>query len=528
MPWWGGVRSWWCSGISSPGLPLDGGALLLTGEPGVGKTALLQAAAARAAQADTRVLQTAGSAVEMISFSGLTQVVMPLLAYDDCLSADQREAVSVALGLADGRPPQPAAISQAVLALLRAVARQVPILIVVDDLQWLDPFSGDVLRFVARRVPGSRIGVLAASRPPAPGHLGLDGVPSHHLAALDPAASDALLRARFPALPPRSTAAAARRGRRNPLALLELPSCPFRKGTGLGAGVARRPSLERTAAGHLRGPGHPAAPATQDLLLLAALDATGDLHVLRAAADVPVLDDLAPAERERIIYVDVEQHRVTFRHPLTRSAVAGLSTATSRCHAHEALARALADQPEHQARHLAAATDQPDEGIATRLEQCARHMAHRGNATGAIAALTRAADLSPGTGDRRRRLAEAAYIGSDLTWQLPASITPPGRAPDAEPEAAGALHLAAAAAAAAVTTGSQDIDTIHRHLLAAMEAHSGSGDPADDGMAAAVTTLTTVCLFGGRAELWDPCRAALARLGLRHAAGRAATGGTPR
>jgi|SRR6185295_12285016 len=82
----------------------DGGALLLTGEPGVGKTALLQAAAARAAQADTRVLQTAGSAVEMISFSGLTQVVMPLLAYDDCLSADQREAVSVALGLADGRP----------------------------------------------------------------------------------------------------------------------------------------------------------------------------------------------------------------------------------------------------------------------------------------------------------------------------------------------------------------------------------------------------------------------------------------
>jgi hypothetical protein len=169
--------------------------------------------------------------------------------------------------------------------------------------------------------------------------------------------------------------------------------------------------------------------------------------------------------------------------------------------------------PEHQARHLAAATDQPDEGIATRLEQCARHMAHRGNAAGAIAALTRAADLSPGTGDRRRRLAEAAYIGSDLTWRLPASITPPGSSPDAEPEAAGALHLAAATAAAAVTTGSQDIDTIHRHLLAAIEAHSGSGDPADDGMAAAVTTLTTVCLFGGRAELWDPCRAALARLG---------------
>src|SRR5690348_52576 len=92
----------------------DGGVLLLTGEPGVGKTALLQAAAARAGDAGSRVLQTAGSAVEMISFSGLAQVVMPLLAYDDCLSDAHREAVSVALGLANGRPPQPALVSQAV------------------------------------------------------------------------------------------------------------------------------------------------------------------------------------------------------------------------------------------------------------------------------------------------------------------------------------------------------------------------------------------------------------------------------
>src|SRR6185295_3233959 len=229
--------------------------------------------------------------------------------------------------------------------------------------------SGDVLRFVARRVPGSRIGVLAASRPPAPGHLGLDGVPSHHLAALDPAASDALLRARFPALPPRVRQRLLDEAAGNPLALLELPSAL--SGRELSS-VQELPDVlplsERLqaifAARVTQLP-----TATQDLLLLAALDATGDLHVLRAAAGVPVLDDLAPAERERIVYVDVGQHRVTFRHPLTRSAVAG--------------------QPEHQARHLAAGTDQPDEGIATRLEQCARHMAHRGNATGAIAALTR-------------------------------------------------------------------------------------------------------------------------------------------
>ena len=216
------------------------------------------------------------------------------------------------------------------LALLRAVARQVPILIVVDDLQWLDPFSGDVLRFVARRVPGSRIGVLAASRPPAPGHLGLDGVPSHHLAALDPAASDALLRARFPALPPRVRQRLLDEAAGNPLALLELPSAL--SGREL-ASVQELPDvlplserLQAVFAARVT----QLPPATQDLLMLAALDATGDLHVLRAAAGVPVLDDLAPAERERIIYVDVGQHRVTFRHPLTRSAVAGLSTATRR------------------------------------------------------------------------------------------------------------------------------------------------------------------------------------------------------
>lgn len=487
----------------------DGGALLLTGEPGVGKTALLQAAAARAERAGSRVLQTAGSAVEMISFSGLAQVVMPLLTYDDCLSAGQREAVWVALGLADGRPPQPAAVSQAVLTLLRTAGLHVPVLIVIDDLQWLDPFSSEVLRFAARRVSGSRIGMLAASRSPTSGQAGLAGVPCHDLAALDQGASEALLRERFPTLAPQVRQRLLDETKGNPLALLELPpELSGRQRAALQDLPAVLPLSDRLqgifAARVTRLP-----EATRDLLLLAALDVTGDLRVLSAAVGASVVDGLAPAEHDRLVHIDDENRRLIFRHPLTRSAVFGLSTAASRRSAHQALARALTGQPEYRARHLAASGDQPDEGIAAQLEQCARHMAYRGNATDAIAALTRAADLSPAAGDRSRRLAEAAYIGSDLTWQLPQEITPP----DTELGTAGALHLAAATAAAAVITGTRDIDTIHRHLVTAIETHGGSGDASHGGLVAAATQLVTMTLFAERPELWEPCRAVLSRMG---------------
>ncbi|MYX28838.1 AAA family ATPase [Streptomyces sp. SID8381] len=486
---------------------VEGGALLLTGEPGMGKTALLQKAADRAEQDGSRVFRTAGSAVESISFSALAPIAMPLIPDDDVLSAAHREALFVALGLADGRPPRPATVSQAVLTLLRTASHSGPVLVVVDDLQWLDPFSAEVLRFAARRVSGSRVGLLAASRTPAGG---LGGAPSHNLAALDREGAKALLAERFPALAPRVRQRLLDEARGNPLALLELPIALSSRQLALQDLPAVLPLSDRLQ-GIFAARITLLPQATQDLLLLAALDSTGDLRVLSAAAADPVVDGLAPAERAGIIRIDDENHRLAFRHPLTRSAVAGLSTAASRRPAHQSLARALSGHPEQRARHLSASTDRPDEGVAAQLEQCARHMAHRGNAAGAITALTQAADLSPAPDDCGRRLAEAAYISSDLTWQLPQGMTPPGTGPGT----AGALHLAAATAATAVINGTRDMNTIHRHLVTEIDTHTGTGGSSEEGLIAAATQLVTMTMFAERPELWTPCRAVLDRLGPR-------------
>lgn len=491
---------------------VEGGALLLVGEPGVGKTALLRAAVAQARACGTRILQTAATEADQLSYSGLAQVAMPLLAHADRLTTAHRKAASVALGLAHGRPPQPAAVSQAVFALLRSASAEAPVLIAVDDLQWLDPYSRQVLSFVACHVPGSRVALLAASRS-ALGQFDQAGAERYEVPALDATASDALLRARFPALTPQVRQRVVSEAAGNPLALLELPTAlagsQFPALRALPTVLPLSDRLQAVFAARVT----QLPAATRDLLLLAALDTTGDLHVLRAAAGHPVLDDLAPAERERLIHVVDELHQVSFRHPLTRSAVAGLATAAERARAHQALARALADQPSQRAPHLAASTDQPNEVVAAQLEQCARHIARRGDAAGAVAALTRAADLSPGPGNRRRRLAEAAFIGSDMGWQLPASASLLDRSRDIELDAPGALHLAAAAACIGLASGRDDIDAIHRLLVTAIEAHAGSYEASDEGLIAAVGTLTWLCMFGGRPELWRPCRAALDRIG---------------
>jgi hypothetical protein len=150
---------------------------------------------------------------------------------------------------------------------------------------------------------------------------------------------------------------------------------------------------------------------TRRLLLLAALEGTGDLHILRsAAAGQHGIGDLASAERAQLVHVDERIGRVAFRHPLIRSAVVKLSTSDERQQVHTALAEQLVDQPERRAWHLADAAVEPDEQVAGLLEQLAHGVRRRGDAVAAIAALLRAAELSQDGSDRSRRLAEAAYF----------------------------------------------------------------------------------------------------------------------
>ena len=143
---------------------VDGGALLVTGEPGVGKTALLRAAA-DAASADTRVIRAAGAEFEAeTSFTGLNQVLLPLLGSLPQLDAVHRDALNVALGFAEGAPPSRLVVSNAALVLLRQTAMLQPVLVILDDLPWLDRASAGVLSFVARRLAGSQVCLLGAFR----------------------------------------------------------------------------------------------------------------------------------------------------------------------------------------------------------------------------------------------------------------------------------------------------------------------------------------------------------------------------
>jgi DNA-binding CsgD family transcriptional regulator len=508
---------------------VSGGALLLSGEAGVGKTALLEAAAAQAEAAGGRVLRAAGAEFESeVSFAGLNQLLGPLLDQAHGLSAAYRRALEVALGVREGASPDQLLLSNAVLALLTQATEPTeateaieatgttgprPVLAVVDDLPWLDRASAMVLGVVARRLPGSRVGFLAVSRSGEDGFFDRRGLPVHDVLPLTEAAAGELVGDRFPALAPRVRQRLLADARGNPLALLELPvalSGLQRAGTGpLPQWLPLSRRLRAVFDSRIT-----ALPApARHLLLLAALDGTGSLPTLRSAAPGPnELDALSPAERSGLVRVADDGRRLEFRHPLTRSAVVALSTSAELRQAHAALARQLAAEPERRAWHLAQAAAGPDEGVAGQLEQAAHRIRQRGDATGAVTALLRAADLTPPGAERSRRLAEAAYLGAVVTGGLRDVPRLLDDARQADAGRAGSLVASVAAAHHLQLSGDGDIDTAHRLLVGAIEMQPEPYDAASATMVEALNTLGWVCYFGGRAELWAPFHRALGQL----------------
>ena len=493
---------------------VSGGALLLSGEAGVGKTALLEAAVAHAETAVCRVLRAAGAEFEgAVSFAGLNQLLRPLLGQARGLSVAFRRALAVALGVREGSPPDQLMLSNAALALLAEATGAGPVLVVVDDLPWLDRASAVVLGVVARRLAGSRVGFLAVSRSGEDGFFDRGGLPVHEVLPLSEAAAAELVGDRFPALAPRVRQRLLADAQGNPLALLELPvALSGMQRAGTGALPVWLPLSRRLqAAFESRITALPAR--TRYLLLLAALDGTGRLQTLQSAAPGPHgIDDLAPAERAGLVRVGEDASRLAFRHPLTRSAVVALSTSAQRRQAHEALARHLTGEPERQAWHLAQAAAGPDERVAGLLEQIAHRIRHRGDAVGAVTALLRAADLTPTGADRSRRLAEAAYLGAVVTGGLRDVPRLLDDARKADAGRAGSLEAAVAAAHHLLLSGDGDIDTAHRLLVGAIEMQPEPYDATSDTMVEALYTLGWVCYFGGRAELWVPFYRALAQL----------------
>ncbi|HEX4247434.1 MAG TPA: AAA family ATPase [Pseudonocardia sp.] len=373
-------------------LALRAGVLVVTGEPGAGKSTLLDLAADAAGSAATRVLRVAGARGEAdLPFAGLHQLLLPVLDEVGALPERQRDALLRAVGLDDGPPAQePARRLLVGVALLTLLSDLAPLLLVVDDVQWLDQGTRDTLAFAARRIGDEPVAVLVAARDAAT----FPDLPTLPLPPLDQPTAARLLD-ELPEPPTgRHRARILAQAAGNPLGLLELA----RAGRTPGATEDELPltdRLERLFAADVEG----LPTATRHALLLAAAD-TEDLTAAHYA------EALEPAERAGLIRTVAGQPR--FRHPLVRSAIYGGAPLAGRRAAHRELAELLTDQPDRRAWHLAAASAGPDERVAAALEATASRAARRAGYAAATAALERAAELSPESGERARRLLLAA------------------------------------------------------------------------------------------------------------------------
>ena len=488
-----------------------GDALLLSGDPGVGKTSLLGAAAALAADADIRLLRATGSQFEAnISYAALHQLLHPCLDEVPELSPMLAGALNVALDLGEGPPPAQLLVASAVLALLQRAAKERPLLLVIDDLPWLDPASALVLGMVARRLTGLPVGLLAACRSGEPNFFEQGNLPVAPVAPLSDQAATELLASRYPVMTARVQRRLLDTARGNPLALLELPVslgdlAQAVAGT-LPAALPLSHRLQSAFAARVQ-----ALPrSVYEALLPTALDGTGDLRLIRAmAADHG--GDLSSAERAGLVRADETTGRLMFRHPLIRSAIVELSTSSQRRQAHAELAARLADQPERHAWHLAEATDAPDERVAALLQEVAHANLRRGDSVGAVTELLRAAELSPAGKDRSARLAEAAYLGAIVTGDLRDAPRLLEQARRAYPGPGGPLS-AAVAGAYHLLHGDGDVDTAHRLLVTAIGEQDDPRDAHDQVLVEALYTLIMICFFGGRADLWPPLQTTVARL----------------
>src|SRR6266700_2698220 len=396
-----------------------GQALVVRGEPGVGKTALLDYLAGRAA--GCRVARAAGVQSEMeLAFAGLHQLCAPMLDHAESLPGPQREALRTAFGLSAGPVPDRFLVGLAVLGLLSETAGERPLVCVVDDLQWLDHASAQALGFAARRLAADPVGLVFAARVPGQDVAGLPELVVEGLA--DDDAWELLESVLTGPLDARVRDRIIADTHGNPLALLELPRgltpAELTGGFGLPGAVPLDGRIEESFGRQLE-----ALPAqTRRLVQLAAADPTGDpVLVWRAAGRLAIGAGAAgPAEEAGLVEFGA---RVRFRHPLVRSAAYRSASVQTRQELHGALAEATdpAVDPDRRAWHRAQAAPGPDEEVAVVLEQCAGRAQRRGGLVAAAAlgllAMAQAGpldELQRARGDLlRARIAFASSHGRD-------------------------------------------------------------------------------------------------------------------
>jgi DNA-binding CsgD family transcriptional regulator len=419
------------------------GILVVRGDPGIGKSALLEYAAGCAE--GCRILRAAGVEWEMeLPFAGLHQLCAELLDARQRLPTPQGDALATAFGLTPGPQPDRFLIGLAVLSLLCEAAEEQPVLCLIDDVEWLDRSSAQVLAFVAHRLAAESVVLLFAEREPG-GVEELGGLPELRLGGLPDASARELLASVISApMDERVAERMVAETRGNPLALLELPGGSSWGTLAGGFGVPDEGSLPgRIEASYRRVEQLPSA--TQRLLLVAAADPTGEPALLvRAAGELGIqIEELAPAEAEGLLELGLQ---VAFRHSLLRSAIYRAAPIEERRSAHQALAAATDAQldPDRRAWHRAHATIGPNEDVAGELEQSAERARARGGLAAAAAFLEHGAALTADPGRRARRALEAAAAKqlagepqSALTLLATAAAGPPDEVDRAE---LGRLH----------------------------------------------------------------------------------------
>jgi DNA-binding CsgD family transcriptional regulator len=381
-------------------------ALVLRGEAGIGKTALLEHLDSSAS--GFRVARAAGVESEMeLAHAGLHQLCAPFADRIDRLPGPQRDALSTAFGQRDGDAPSRFLVGLAVLGLLSDAAEDKPLLWIVDDAQWLDKASSQTLAFVARRLGAESVAMVVAMRDPA-GTNDFDGLEGLVVRGLEERDARALLATVLTGPLDdgvRDRLVAETRG--NPLALLELPRGLTPAEMAGGFGLPDASSLASRIEESFRRRLAPLPPSTRLLLLVASAEPVGDpVPVWRAAGALGVDPGARSAAAELVEFGG----QVRFRHPLVRSAVYRAASPEERERTHGALADATDPEvdPDRRAWHRAHATPAPDEDVAAELEHSAGRAQGRGGLAAAAAFLERAAELTPEPGRRARRALAAA------------------------------------------------------------------------------------------------------------------------
>ncbi|WP_426570565.1 AAA family ATPase [Streptomyces canus] len=493
----------------------EGRALVLRGDAGVGKSALLDHVIELAAAEEHRVIRAAGVEAESeLPFAGLHQFLYPLLNHLDRLDDAHRRVFDVVFGRGEDTPPSVMTLGIAVLDLLSLAASQQPLLLVLDDGQWFDTSSTEVCGFVGRRLTGSSVKLVVGLRSGVPSGFDTAALPELPVTTLSEKVAEQLLNLHHPGLDPRIRRLVLDEAQGNPLALLELP--PYVRGGRAGRNVEELPGytgvplplrLQQVYGARIVSLG----AGVRAELLRGALDGVGaGTAADRTRGTRYRMRDADEAVACGLLDIDPLSGDFVFRHPLVRSTVVQVATPNERRAAHAALARMHRDDVERRATHLAAATVDPDEEVAAALEAAADSATRRGGSVTAVAWLTRAAELSESREERSRRLGSAAYVAGhsgrlDHARQLVLSDT--GSGTNDSPSS-----VVASGYVAFFEDG--DVRSSQRQVFAAIESMRDSGvQEPNEVLTRLIDLLLAINQYASDADAWERTHELLDSLG---------------